>query len=94
MLDSLQTGSEVVDHTPCGYLQDGQHSARQGTYFPRATHVCASKLHEQVEDLVAMQACNLQNLPENYTMRYCMHSDFSPRQGTLDRAREREAVVA
>ena len=25
----------------------------------------------QVEDLTAMQACNLQNLPENYTMRYC-----------------------
>jgi N-alpha-acetyltransferase 10/11 len=20
-----------------------------------------------------MQACNLQNLPENYTMRYCIH---------------------
>ena len=26
---------------------------------------------EQVEDLLGMQACNLQNLPENYTMRYC-----------------------
>ncbi|TBU23703.1 acyl-CoA N-acyltransferase [Dichomitus squalens] len=24
----------------------------------------------RVEDLTAMQACNLQNLPENYTMRY------------------------
>ncbi len=21
-----------------------------------------------------MQACNLQNLPENYTMRYCIHT--------------------
>ena len=26
----------------------------------------------QVEDLQGMQACNLQNLPENYTMKYCM----------------------
>lgn len=25
----------------------------------------------KVEDLPGMQACNLQNLPENYTMRYC-----------------------
>lgn len=27
----------------------------------------------QADDLTAMQACNLQNLPENYTMRYCIH---------------------
>lgn len=26
----------------------------------------------QPEDLLGMQACNLQNLPENYQMRYCM----------------------
>ena len=25
----------------------------------------------QVNDLMGMQACNTQNLPENYTMRYC-----------------------
>ena len=25
----------------------------------------------QIEDLQGMQACNLQNLPENYTMKYC-----------------------
>lgn len=25
----------------------------------------------QVDDLMGMQACNLQNLPENYTMKYC-----------------------
>lgn len=25
----------------------------------------------QVDDLTGMQACNLQNLPENYTMKYC-----------------------
>jgi hypothetical protein len=25
----------------------------------------------QVEDMAGMQACNLQNLPENYTMKYC-----------------------
>ena len=25
----------------------------------------------QAEDMPGMQACNLQNLPENYTMRYC-----------------------
>ena len=25
----------------------------------------------QVEDEMGMQACNLQNLPENYTMKYC-----------------------
>ena len=25
----------------------------------------------QIDDLLGMQACNLQNLPENYTMRYC-----------------------
>jgi hypothetical protein len=24
-----------------------------------------------------MQACNLQNLPENYTMRYCIHLPVS-----------------
>lgn len=28
----------------------------------------------QVDDLPGMQACNLQNLPENYTMKYCMPS--------------------
>lgn len=26
----------------------------------------------QVDDLLGMQSCNLHNLPENYTMRYCM----------------------
>lgn len=25
----------------------------------------------QVDDLMGMQACNLQNLPENYSMKYC-----------------------
>lgn len=25
----------------------------------------------QVDDLLGMQNCNLHNLPENYTMRYC-----------------------
>jgi hypothetical protein len=29
------------------------------------------KRARQVDDLLGMQACNLQNLPENYTMRYC-----------------------
>ncbi|KAI0689459.1 acyl-CoA N-acyltransferase [Cerioporus squamosus] len=27
----------------------------------------------RVEDLVGMQACNLQNLPENYTLRYYIY---------------------
>ncbi|CCM04050.1 uncharacterized protein FIBRA_06209 [Fibroporia radiculosa] len=27
----------------------------------------------RVEDLAGMQACNLQNLPENYTMKYYMY---------------------
>ncbi|KAG7096764.1 N-terminal acetyltransferase A complex catalytic subunit ard1 [Marasmius oreades] len=27
----------------------------------------------RVEDLMGMQACNLQNLPENYTMRYYLY---------------------
>ncbi|KAL0573966.1 N-terminal acetyltransferase A complex catalytic subunit ard1 [Marasmius crinis-equi] len=27
----------------------------------------------KVEDLMGMQACNLQNLPENYTMRYYLY---------------------
>ncbi|PPQ77696.1 hypothetical protein CVT25_011131 [Psilocybe cyanescens] len=27
----------------------------------------------RVEDMMGMQACNLQNLPENYTMRYYMY---------------------
>lgn len=26
---------------------------------------------DQAGDLLGMQACNLQNLPENYTLRYC-----------------------
>ena len=25
----------------------------------------------QVDDLTGMQACNLHNLPENYTLKYC-----------------------
>ncbi|KJA29854.1 hypothetical protein HYPSUDRAFT_126025 [Hypholoma sublateritium FD-334 SS-4] len=25
----------------------------------------------RVDDVIGMQACNLQNLPENYTMKYC-----------------------
>jgi hypothetical protein len=31
---------------------------------------------QQADDLTAMQACNLQNLPENYTMRYCINVLF------------------
>ncbi|KAI0730561.1 acyl-CoA N-acyltransferase [Earliella scabrosa] len=31
----------------------------------------------RVEDLVGMQACNLQNLPENYTMRYYLFYQLS-----------------
>lgn len=31
---------------------------------------CLSVL-SKIDDLMGMQACNLQNLPENYTMRYC-----------------------
>jgi len=27
----------------------------------------------RVDDLMGMQACNLQNLPENYTMRYYLY---------------------
>lgn len=27
----------------------------------------------QADDLMGMQACNLQNLPENYTMKYCRY---------------------
>ena len=30
----------------------------------------------QVEDLAGMQACNLHNLPENYTMKYCTSSSY------------------
>lgn len=29
-------------------------------------------LKHQPADFIGMQACNLQNLPENYTMRYCV----------------------
>lgn len=32
-------------------------------------HLMDSRL--QIDDLMGMQACNLQNLPENYTMKYC-----------------------
>ena len=39
---------------------------------PGSTPITASWIL-QVEDLSAMQACNLQNLPENYTMRYCTY---------------------
>ncbi|KDR83956.1 hypothetical protein GALMADRAFT_219783 [Galerina marginata CBS 339.88] len=31
----------------------------------------------RVEDLAGMQACNLQNLPENYTMKYYMYHAMS-----------------
>lgn len=31
----------------------------------------------QVDDLMGMQACNLQNLPENYTMKYCAYASYS-----------------
>ncbi|KAF8914181.1 acyl-CoA N-acyltransferase [Gymnopilus junonius] len=31
----------------------------------------------RVEDLLGMQACNLQNLPENYTMKYYMYHAMS-----------------
>jgi hypothetical protein len=30
----------------------------------------------QPEDLMGMQACNLQNLPENYVMRYCAYMNY------------------
>src|SRR5882672_5639503 len=36
----------------------------------------------QVEDLIGMQTCNLYNLPENYTLRYCrqifLNNSFEP----------------
>lgn len=36
----------------------------------------------QVDDLLGMQNCNLHNLPENYTMRYCEHIRHSCERST------------
>ena len=38
----------------------------------------------QVDDLTGMQACNLHNLPENYTLKYCASAKLLlPLPGTL-----------
>lgn len=39
--------------------------------FFRYTYVLADSFCTKVDDLMGMQACNLHNLPENYTMKYC-----------------------
>ena len=44
-----------------------------GDEHPRGDGACraARVLIRQADDLLGMQNCNLHNLPENYTMRYC-----------------------
>ncbi|KAI0729340.1 acyl-CoA N-acyltransferase [Fomitopsis betulina] len=44
--------------------------------FPLSPTTNSAKMNirlARVEDLAGMQACNLQNLPENYTMRYYLY---------------------
>lgn len=38
--------------------------ATVSTYLPLSAN-------EKADDMMGMQECNLHNLPENYTMRYC-----------------------
>jgi hypothetical protein len=46
----------------------------------RRPSLCSPALkHVQVEDMPGMQACNLFNLPENYTMKYCLSSTSAMR---------------
>ena len=55
----------------CAYanLMSGQHNGPSFLDFGTANEQLT--IIAQVEDLMGMQACNLQNLPENYTMKFC-----------------------
>ena len=50
---------------------DHEYPASTGTLHGIDVNKTVNADARQIEDLQGMQACNLQNLPENYTMKYC-----------------------
>lgn len=79
--DSADTTSLQSQSLPSGVDVDaiaGLPAATMSTTIRVARVSCSSLVvlfftsyGTQMEDLPGMQACNLQNLPENYSMKFC-----------------------